>query len=81
MGRNVGQFERVDRELREALDQLHRYESEDGWTDDEVMGAQTLLIDTAAWLRGARPPRSWAEAWHRIDRLRKAERLRGTGGR
>lgn len=73
--------DRVDVDLMTALDELHRLETEEGWNDEEVMGAQRVLTDTAAWLRGHRPPASWDEAWERIQKLRDRHQLRGVGGR
>jgi hypothetical protein len=78
---SVNDFDRIDRELFEALDLLHRHEHADGWSSEEVMGAQRILLETAAYLRGFRPPASWDEAWQRIQKRRERGDLRGVGGR
>lgn len=71
--------ERIDRELAAQLERLADLEDGDGWTDDEITGAQLVLVETASWLRGHRPPTSWEEAWQRINERRDAGRLRGSG--
>ena len=81
MGQDVGQNEEIDRQLIDQLERLRRAEQQGELSDEEIMGAQRVLIETASFMRGHRPPATWDEAWELIDRLRKADRLRGPGGR
>ncbi len=72
-------LEDIDRQLLDAIRELDRRAGEEHWEDFEITAAQELLITTAGWMRGFRPPAHFGEAWRRINDRRAKGTLRGPG--
>lgn len=70
-------YEDIDRQLIAALDRLADMEAAGELESLEVIEAQRLLGEAAAWMRGFRPPTNFEEAWAAIEERKRKGRLVG----